>query len=208
MGGVVAFAVTATFFALAWWVAGRPVSSTGELAAQAQLLGSAVALLLSEAVAGTTIYYAVQTRELVVETRRARLEDQRAREIAASRDRARRVEGVGTALLGAANDAVGAGSTVATLVRLRPRTAFDHLQPLTATVSAVSRALEEVRYLEPGKLADAGSDLFDVVMEFFTAATNGSDAEDLQAIAERVRHAKDEVSDVLRERVAELLQET
>src|SRR4051812_9668993 len=93
----VALIVLFLLVVIVWTIANRPARSTSELVAEAQLLVAGAGILISAVLGGTTIYYARQARELVVETREARKTQQAHRDAAAREQRDRQLVAAVTA---------------------------------------------------------------------------------------------------------------
>ena len=179
LGGVVAVVAV-----IAIWVI--PSAAPDE----AEHLLAAINVILVATLVATTVYYAIQTRALVEEARATRrIEERRAREERKA-DLARRTEGAATALVGAANDVVGIGTKISTLIRYRRIWRVGSIDPLFIAVISASKALDQLRYLAPGPASEAGGILFDETLEFFGAAINGANDEKLRGIAERMAKAK------------------
>ena len=168
---------------VAWTIAGKPARTTADLVSQAQLLLAAAGQVLTAVLVGTTIYYAVQTKNLVLESRAARQSDGLARAAAHRESEARRIEGAAAALVGASSDLIAAGTMLATLVQRRRVWRLRAVEPGMQSLVSASRALDELRYLAPGPITEAGGRLLDAMLAYFRQAAAGASPQGLEAVA-------------------------
>lgn len=171
-------------------VARQPADSVSDLAAQGQTVLGFANTVLALVLVLATLYYACQSRNLVKEARSTRLAEQAARDEELRRDWARRIEGAANALVGASGDLVRHGVVLAVLLRRRRLFRVTRGEAAMQPVTAASRALDELRYLAPGRVSDAGEQFFDTLVAFYQAATAGSPQARLDTLSRAMHRAK------------------
>ena len=187
---VVAGVVLVLLIVTVWTIAGRPVRTTTELVGEAQLLVAGAGIIVSAVLAATTIYYARQARELVLETRHTRVADQQFRDIAARKQDQQQLVAAASALIGSASDLLDIGSRLATLIRHRRIWRIKQIELAMQPVVAASKALDRMRYVAPAEVMHAGENLFDQITAYFGAASSGADQAGLTRLAREMREAK------------------
>lgn len=173
----------AALWAATWRIGGQPVSSIGDVIAQAELFMAPTALTLTTVLAVTTIYYAYQTRQMVLEMRASREAEAAARTQAERLANYHRMRGAASALMGASSDLLATGTLLAELLRARRVFRVRVMEPSTQAIVAGTRAIDELRYLAPAEVTAAADSLLDTMVNFYGACTRGARAHELRGIA-------------------------
>lgn len=182
-----------TLWRVTWKAASRPVRSTSEYMAQLELLIQPSALTLTAILAATTVYYAYQTRQLVIESRLTREAEADAMSVARRMAERQRVQRAASALMGASSDLIATGSFLATALRARRVFRSRAIEPSMSAVVAATRAIDELRYLAPEHVLAAADRLLDAMLDFFALSSDGSRPRTLEASATRIGLAKQEM---------------
>lgn len=181
------------FVLLAFDLAGRPVIGTEGLMRQHQMLMSVFQIALTFAVTVATLHSASQNAEA---RRRERRRDEEGR--------FQEKVGLVHALAGSAIEAIGFGSTVATLQQHAAESPLRFPEPrgvrdlrvvawthLAAATAGASKALERIRYSEDD-LLDTAERLNSVVIDIQQLASEGR-REELEAKAVEVRELHEQL---------------
>ena len=193
----IALIVLVLLMSIVWTIASRPVRTTSELVAEAQLLVAGASIVISAVLAGTTIYYARWSRNLVLETHETRIAEQAHREGIARRETHQQLVAATSALVGCASDVIALGSVLSILIRARRVWRLRRVELAMQPVIAASQAIDRVRYVASADVLEAAHELFDQIVEYFHAASVGAPESRLVGLAQDMRCTKSKLTELV-----------
>ena len=169
---LVVIVVMVALWVVIWKVLGVRTNSAGELASQGQLLVSLIGLVLTVVLVTCTLYYAWQSRALVLESRLMRTSQEQATSHAAETTRLRQLQGATAALHGAGLDFLQTALWLAVHRRYRGLWRTRQGEPVFTALGALSKAVHELRYIAPDEILAIANDLHAQALDAFGTLTS------------------------------------